>query len=83
MKNGLISELFCLLVSLVLIFGANSCGTILYPERRGQTTGKIDVAVVLLSPIRFHPSAARREKPYLLSAGRDFFRMSATCEYSL
>lgn len=48
MKNKLISKLFCLLVSLVLIFGVNSCGTILYPERRGQTTGKIDVGVVLL-----------------------------------
>ena len=48
MRNGLISKSVCLLVSLVLIFGANSCGTILYPERRGQTTGKIDVGVVLL-----------------------------------
>ena len=48
MRNELISKSFCLLVSLVLIFGANSCGTMLYPERRGQTAGKIDVAVVLL-----------------------------------
>jgi hypothetical protein len=28
-----------------------SCGTILYPERRGQTTGNLDVGVVLLDGI--------------------------------
>jgi len=48
LRNGLISKSVCLLVSLVLIFGVNSCGTILYPERRGQTGGKIDVGVALL-----------------------------------
>lgn len=48
MKNELISKVVCLLVSLMLLFGANSCGTLLYPERRGQTTGKIDVGVALL-----------------------------------
>lgn len=47
-KNELISKVVCLFVSLVLLFGANSCGTLLYPERRGQTTGKIDVGVALL-----------------------------------
>lgn len=36
------------MVSLVLFFGVNSCGTILYPERRGQTSGKIDVGVALM-----------------------------------
>lgn len=48
MKNKLISKVVCLFVSLMLLFGANSCGTLLYPERRGQTTGKIDVGVALL-----------------------------------
>ncbi len=48
MKNELISKLFCISVSLVLIFGVSSCGTILYPERRGQTSGKIDVGVAVM-----------------------------------
>ena len=47
-NNELTLKGVCLLVSLVLFFGVNSCGTILYPERRGQTSGKIDVGVALM-----------------------------------
>jgi hypothetical protein len=47
-KNELVSQAVCIFVFLMLLFGANSCGTILYPERRGQTEGKIDVGVALL-----------------------------------
>jgi hypothetical protein len=38
---------FCALISLQLV----SCGTILYPERRGQREGQVDVAVVLMDGI--------------------------------
>ena len=48
MKNELVSKVVILLVSLMLFFGVNSCGTILYPERRGQTSGNIDVGVALM-----------------------------------
>lgn len=30
------------------VFALNSCGTILYPERRGRTGGRIDPAVVVM-----------------------------------
>lgn len=35
----------------VLIFQLVGCGTILYPERKGQKSGKIDVGVALLDGI--------------------------------
>ncbi|MBI5050993.1 MAG: hypothetical protein HZC11_09045 [Nitrospirae bacterium] len=34
-----------------LLFGTISCGTILYPERRGQPAGRIDVGVAVLDGI--------------------------------
>jgi hypothetical protein len=37
----------CMLISIQLV----SCGTILYPERRGQREGQVDVAVVLMDGI--------------------------------
>jgi len=36
------------LVSAVLIFQLMGCGTIMYPERKGQKAGRIDVGVALL-----------------------------------
>ena len=42
-----ISPLVCLAFSLQLV----SCGTLLYPERRGQRSGQLDVAVVLLDAV--------------------------------
>ena len=38
-------------VSTVLIFQLIGCGTIFYPERRGQKAGHLDVGVVLLDTI--------------------------------
>lgn len=35
----------------VLIFQMAACGTLLYPERRGQKTGQIDVGVAVLDGI--------------------------------
>ena len=37
-----------LLIAIVLILGSTSCGTILYPERRGQPSGRIDAGVAVL-----------------------------------
>ncbi|NLJ12292.1 MAG: polyribonucleotide nucleotidyltransferase [Gammaproteobacteria bacterium] len=37
--------------SALLIFELAGCGTIIYPERRGQTGGKIDPAVVIMDGI--------------------------------
>lgn len=46
---------FALIVNLLLIFAmvANlaSCGTILYPERKGQRPGKIDATVAVLDGV--------------------------------
>lgn len=39
------------LLVLVLSFEMAACGTILYPERRGQKSGHLDVGVVLLDGI--------------------------------
>lgn len=36
------------LIILTLSFGMAACGTIMYPERRGQKEGHLDVVVVLL-----------------------------------
>ncbi len=39
------------LVSCALIFQLVGCGTIMYPERRGQTDGRIDAGVAVLDGI--------------------------------
>ena len=40
-----------LIVMTVLIFQLAACGTIMYPERKGQTSGKIDAGVAVLDGI--------------------------------
>lgn len=40
-----------LIVMTVLLFQLAACGTIMYPERKGQTSGKIDVGVAVLDGI--------------------------------
>ncbi|RWX46790.1 hypothetical protein H206_01803 [Candidatus Electrothrix aarhusensis] len=40
-----------LLMGLVIMLSVTSCGTILYPERRGQTAGYIDAGVAMLDGI--------------------------------
>jgi hypothetical protein len=40
-----------LLVVLFIMLWTTSCGTIIYPERRGQGAGKIDVGVAVLDGI--------------------------------
>jgi hypothetical protein len=36
------------LVALIFLLQIVGCGTIIYPERRGQTAGRIDVGIALL-----------------------------------
>jgi hypothetical protein len=38
-------------MALLVLIGTASCGTILYPERRGQAVGRIDVGVAVLDGI--------------------------------
>lgn len=40
-----------LLIGAALIFQSAGCGTIMYPERRGQKAGQIDVAVAALDAV--------------------------------
>lgn len=46
-----LSNVFNVSLSTVLIFQLIGCGTILYPERKGQTSGKIDAGVAILDGI--------------------------------
>ena len=47
MKNAIKKYLSTALL-LIFTFQATGCGTILYPERRNQKTGRVDVGVALL-----------------------------------
>jgi len=44
---GILRALICF----VLIFQITGCGTLLYPERRGQKTGNIDPGVAILDAV--------------------------------
>jgi len=39
------------IIIVAILFLTSSCGTILYPERRGQVSGRIDVGVAVLDGI--------------------------------
>jgi hypothetical protein len=51
MNNNLVKGLLSVLLSAVTVVQLTSCGTLLYPERRGQRSGQIDVAVALMDGI--------------------------------
>ena len=52
MKLGkLFVSLICVAVSVMMITQLYGCGTLLYPERRGQKTGTVDVGVALLDAL--------------------------------
>jgi hypothetical protein len=52
MRNGrLFLRGIALLVALSVTLSVTSCGTILYPERRGQPAGRIDVGVAVLDGV--------------------------------
>ena len=46
-KRG-IATVLCVVVSAVLIIELAGCGTILYPERKGQKDGRIDPGIAVL-----------------------------------
>jgi hypothetical protein len=50
-SNRSIAKFISLLVCTILSLQLASCGTLLYPERRGQRSGELDVAVVLMDGI--------------------------------
>jgi len=45
------TRLVCLALAAAIALGASSCGTFLYPERRGQPRGVIDPGVLLLDAV--------------------------------
>ncbi len=45
------SSLACSLAAILLASQVIACGTILYPERRGQAKGKIDADIVILDAV--------------------------------
>ena len=46
-KRG-IATVVCIVISAVLIIELAGCGTILYPERKGQKGGRIDPGIAVL-----------------------------------
>jgi hypothetical protein len=44
-------KLITLFISTGLILNLTACGTILHPERKGQTSGRLDAGVVLLDAV--------------------------------
>ncbi len=50
LKNAF-SRLLALALGALLVFQLAACGTIIYPERRGQTKGEIDPVVAILNGI--------------------------------
>jgi hypothetical protein len=52
MKIGkMIFAVICVVVSVVMIAQLYGCGTLLYPERRGQKTGTVDVGIALMDAL--------------------------------
>jgi len=47
----LFTVFICVLVSVTLITQMIGCGTLIYPERRGQISGQIDVGIALLDAL--------------------------------
>ena len=50
-RNTLRVQGAVVLIVLAIMLGTSSCGTIIYPERRGQPAGKIDIGVAVLDGI--------------------------------
>ena len=54
MKFGrLFVGLVCVVVSVVLMTQLYGCGTIIYPERRGQTGGTVDPGIAIMDALWF------------------------------
>jgi hypothetical protein len=44
-------KIFNIIITTLLVFQLTGCGTLLYPERRGQIAGRLDVGIVILDGI--------------------------------
>ncbi|MEI8175322.1 MAG: hypothetical protein WCG78_00455 [Candidatus Omnitrophota bacterium] len=44
-------KIVCLLISILLIVQLTGCGTLMYPERKGQRSGRIDAGVAILDGV--------------------------------
>ena len=44
-------RVFNIIITVLLVFQLTGCGTLLYPERRGQFAGPLDVGVVILDAV--------------------------------
>lgn len=51
MRKSIMKPVVATAFSALLVFELAGCGTIIYPERRGQAGGKIDPAVVIMDGI--------------------------------
>ena len=51
MRKSIMKPIVATIFSALLIFELSGCGTVIYPERRGQTGGKIDPTVVIMDGI--------------------------------
>ncbi len=50
-KRVLSNNILAVFVSIVFLVQISACGTILYPERRGQSSGRIDAGVAVLDGV--------------------------------
>ncbi len=44
-------RVFNLIITVLLVFQLTGCGTLLYPDRRGQVTGHLDAGIVILDAV--------------------------------
>ncbi len=47
-RKIILAKMLCMVVSILLLVQVVGCGTIMYPERRGQNQGQIDSGVAIL-----------------------------------
>jgi hypothetical protein len=50
-EGRMLKKVMWSIIGVTFLCGTLSCGTIIYPERRGQRTGRIDVGVALLDGV--------------------------------
>lgn len=51
MRKSMLKPVLASTLSALLVFELSGCGTVIYPERRGQSSGRIDPAVVIMNGI--------------------------------
>lgn len=51
MRKSIIKPIVVTALSALLVFELTACGTVIYPDRRGQTKGPIDPTVVIMNGI--------------------------------